>query len=76
MFHHVRRHIAANTFNVFRHHVTKQYGLYKNSQIATDDASKTKDEPNSNGVEAKVSAKKIRVNDEVEQKIVVNGNAS
>ncbi|KAI8438289.1 hypothetical protein MSG28_010865 [Choristoneura fumiferana] len=76
MFYHARRHIAANTFAVFRHHITKQYELYKSSQVVVDDVSATKDEPNSDGVETKVSVKKIRVNNEVEQKIVVNGNAS
>lgn len=73
MFHHARRHIAASTFDTFRHHITKQYELYKDSQLNKPDDLTVCNGTDSENVEAS-TVKKIRVTDEVSIS-VANGNA-
>lgn len=66
MFVKARQHIAANTFQVYKRHITLQYETYKTSQTTNgncDNEMQSNDKCSENVDEALQVKKKIKVND-------------
>ncbi|XP_075970776.1 queuine tRNA-ribosyltransferase accessory subunit 2 [Anticarsia gemmatalis] len=65
LFKHARHHIAANTFQVYKQHITKQYDAYKT--VHTTNGTK---EPSEESIQM---AKKLKVSEEIPCSKIVNG---